>query len=101
MSSFFDNPEPLPKKILIVDDQTFNIEALKIILKYKLRIDTAFCCDYAYDGLEALKKVINDADLSKKTSSYCLILMDCNMPHLDGYETSDRIRQFLFDNEIE
>lgn len=57
------------QKILIVDDQSFNIEALKIILRYKLNIDQA-CCDIAYDGLEALQKVIEDADLQNKTSSY-------------------------------
>jgi hypothetical protein len=35
------------KKILIVDDQNFNIEALKIILKYKLNIDSSIYCEYA------------------------------------------------------
>ena len=84
------------KKILIVDDQLFNIDALKVILKYRLKIDTDEICDVAFNGFEAIKKVIEDADLEKKYSSYSLILMDCNMPHLDGYEASERIRQFLF-----
>ena len=69
MSSFFESSPKPTKKILIVDDQSFNIEALKIILRYKLNIDQA-CCDIAYDGLEALHKVIEDADLQNMTSSY-------------------------------
>ena len=37
-------------KILIVDDQWFNIEAIKIILKYKVGIDTSAICDFALNG---------------------------------------------------
>lgn len=33
------------KRILIVDDQSFNIDALKIILKYKIGLDTKIFCD--------------------------------------------------------
>ena len=33
------------KKILIVDDQTFNIDALKIILKYQIGVNTDIFCD--------------------------------------------------------
>ena len=83
---------------MIVDDQPFNIDALKIILKYKVGIDADIFCDSACDGLDALKVVINDTEENHqgKGTSYQLILMDCNMPHLDGYEASDRIRQFYY-----
>ena len=38
------------KKILIVDDQSFNIEALLIILKYNLGLDSKFYCETALSG---------------------------------------------------
>ena len=65
---------------------------MKVILKYKLKINTDEVCEVAYNGFEAIEKVIEDAELDAKHSSYSLILMDCNMPHLDGYEASERIR---------
>ena len=48
------------KRILIVDDQSFNIDALKIIMKYKIGLETNIFCDSACDGFDAISKVIND-----------------------------------------
>ena len=38
------------KKILIVDDIGFNIQALEIILKYKSKIDVKQACKKAFNG---------------------------------------------------
>jgi CheY-like chemotaxis protein len=48
---------PQLKKILIVDDQIFNIDAMLLILKYKCNINTDLVCDKAMHGLEAVNIV--------------------------------------------
>ena len=76
-------------KILIVDDEHYNRAALKIILKYHLRMDVNLLCDEANNGQEALEVVEDQVNNSKsKTCQYKLILMDCNMPIMDGYEAT-------------
>jgi light-regulated signal transduction histidine kinase (bacteriophytochrome) len=62
--------------ILIVDDIRANIVALKKILElHNLDVDTA------ESGDEALKKVLK--------KEYCLIIMDVQMPGMDGFEVAD------------
>ena len=50
-------PKEKKKKILIVDDQIFNINALFIILQHSVKIDTTALCDRAISGKLALKLV--------------------------------------------
>ena len=49
--------EDAQNRILIVDDQQFNIEALIIILKYGLGIDTDSVCDFCFNGKQALERI--------------------------------------------
>ena len=88
------------QKILIVDDQSFNIEALMIILKYTIGLDSKSYCDTALSGAEALKMIKDDVDHqdpnNKVFSKYSLILMDLNMPEKDGFETTMEIREYLY-----
>ena len=44
------------KKILIVDDQIFNIQASKAILEHRLNIPNELC-DHALNGIEAFEMV--------------------------------------------
>ena len=78
-----------PFKILLVDDQSFNLDALMVILKYSVGMDSKKYCDKALSGEQALNMVEENPNL------YNLILMDCNMPEMDGIETTKRIRSFL------
>ncbi len=67
--------------ILVVDDVKIN----RLVLEFILR--KCGCeCDWAEDGLDALKKLDSEND-------YTIIFMDCLMPKLGGYETIQRIRR--------
>ena len=81
-------------KILVVDDTPLNVFALKQQLA-KL----GFPADEASNGLEALEKV----RLSTKKACckcYKLILMDCNMPVMDGIEATQKINELIVKREI-
>jgi CheY-like chemotaxis protein len=86
---------PEGKRILIVDDQVYNIKALKSILHFSFKQDLTMI-DSALDGLDAYNKVCDDFVKNNGRSSYDLILMDCNMPFMDGYTSTEFIRNMLY-----
>ena len=69
-------------KVLVVDDSDVNCEIAKSILT----LHNAWV-NIAKDGQEAL------AWLEKNPDGVDIILMDIQMPGMDGYETTNRIRQ--------
>ena len=91
----------LTKRILIVDDQLFNINALIIMLRCFTTIKPEEVCDTAMDGLECLEKVKENID--KNQGTYCdyqIIFMDCNMPFMDGYQATGKVREMLYEKNL-
>ncbi len=95
-SSIFEcSSEGQSRKVLIVDDQVFNIEAVKGILEFVFKFDLTRV-HQATDGEEALEMVKKDCVDHDGESSFSLILIDCNMPFMDGFEATSLIRQFFW-----
>src|SRR5436190_11934723 len=66
--------------ILIVDDRPEKLLALEAVLE-----DLGQNIIRAYSGREALRQVL--------TQEFAVILLDVNMPDMDGFETAALIRQ--------
>ena len=87
--------------ILLVDDQEFNLNAIEIILKYKLKVNVEKSCVRATSGAEAIEIIKQDVMKNNYTrSSFTLILMDYEMPEMNGPETAHLIREFLYFEDI-
>jgi CheY-like chemotaxis protein len=69
-------------KILVAEDNVLNQRLLGFMLN-----TWGFKCDLCANGTQALEKL--------KHARYDLILMDIEMPEMDGYETTQFIRQDL------
>ncbi|WP_101756713.1 hybrid sensor histidine kinase/response regulator [Oceanicoccus sp. KOV_DT_Chl] len=80
-------------KILIAEDNTINQLVIKSLLG-NMGID----CDLVENGKLALEKYQQSAE--KKDDKYDAILMDCEMPVMDGYTATEKIREHEIKNQV-
>ncbi|MGJ8680624.1 response regulator [Paraglaciecola sp.] len=72
-------------RVLVVEDNEINQMVVSEMLNLR-----GIKHDIASDGLLALEKLSTESDLNRY---YDLILMDCQMPNMDGYQATQKIRQ--------
>ena len=67
-------------RVLLVEDNP------TLLLVYQTLLESMGCvCQLAKDGQEALQRVLNSPDVD-------LVLMDCHLPLMDGFEATQAIR---------
>jgi len=81
------------EKLLIVDDEIFNIMILENFCR-EFRIPS----ERAFNGKEAIEKIVS---LEEEGVRVRVILLDVNMPVMDGYETASTIKQMVEDGELQ
>lgn len=75
------------KRILLVEDEPINREIAQALLE-----DVGFTVDLAEDGAKAIEMV--------KANAYDLILMDMQMPHVNGLDATRQIRQLAVGGQV-
>ncbi|KAM3145021.1 hypothetical protein pb186bvf_002696 [Paramecium bursaria] len=90
--------EPCCSKVLLVDDEYFNMYALEAIMN-QMNIK----CDQAFNGQEAIDKIVEKSQnecVKCRCRCYLLYVIDINMPIKDGNETVIEIRQMMNNKQI-
>ncbi|MCF6299564.1 MAG: ATP-binding protein [Proteobacteria bacterium] len=82
-----DVTSEISPSVLLVEDNEVNLKVAQKLIDY-----IGFAFDVAENGMIALEK-------AKKTR-FRLILMDCQMPVMDGYTCTKRIRKFEQSNKL-
>ena len=81
-------------KILVVDDDPFNILALKAILH-----GLGMSVESAFNGEDAVNKVIEQCSgataTARESSRFQVIFMDCQMPVMDGYKATEKLCELM------
>ncbi|WP_296699594.1 PAS domain-containing hybrid sensor histidine kinase/response regulator [Algoriphagus sp.] len=78
--NWFGMAKDYPLKLLLAEDNDLNLQLMKLMLD-----QLGYSFDEARNGLEALEMVINN--------DYDLILMDVQMPVMNGLEATKKIRK--------
>ena len=78
-------------RILVVDDEEFCLASIRFMLG-QLGVDIDNKVDFAIDGKEALLTLKQSYSMAM---TYSIIFSDISMPVMNGYESTQAIRDFL------
>lgn len=73
--------EEAPLRILVAEDNEIN----RALLQHQLGKNPVYHLDFACNGLEAIQHF--------QQNSYDIVIMDCHMPIMDGYEAARKIKE--------
>jgi len=81
-ADYFKNKSNLTLRVLVVDDNAINQSLMEhLLLQWNIDFDIVS------NGLEAIEQLRNE--------TYALVLMDIQMPQMDGYTAAQQIREVL------
>lgn len=89
-----DRGELKDVKILVAEDNPIN----QTVIQNQLEI-LGYQADYAINGRSAIARVAACMN-NERVRPYDIVLMDCQMPELDGYEATKQLRQLEDDGNI-
>ena len=82
-------------KVLVVDDNAFNLTALNLVLK-TMSLESTLVAN----GELAIKQVLEFQNHDEQCKNYSIIFMDIEMPRLNGFETTQILRRKMIMGEI-
>lgn len=82
------------RKLLIVDDVEFNIDILKILIK---KINSKIQVDHALSGKDGISLV--EQNLTQRVNLYFVILLDIEMPDMNGFDACYQMIDLFNENE--
>ena len=91
-------PDFLQHRILVVDDEPFNLLALKQMVKLSSFKDLHRLIDTASNGEDCIKKI---KAAKANNIFHSLIFMDLSMPIKDGYEATMELRDLHKNSQIQ
>ena len=87
-----DASSPSKGYIMVVDDNPFNLLVAKSLIR-----ELGYFVKAATGGLEAIEIIKNSV---KEGDNIKVIFMDCQMPIMDGFETTRSLRRMMDNEEI-
>eukprot|EP00347_Sterkiella_histriomuscorum_P009478 403341058 len=83
-------------QVLLIDDNQFNQTTASLIFKSNFGVS----CDLAYDGQEGYEKILKKKECRGCSGTYKIIVVDINMPILNGFELMMKLQQAEKNNLI-